>query len=132
VQVIENNFVHGTTGAGIFLNGNESNHFGVGPTDIHLRYNIITVNTSHGAIRIYDGQSGKDPKDVKIYGNYNSTSNGGFLIDQDLGNVNSLRVLQQYLLQCAGHRQQQHRDVQSLRVQEQHCLLSQWDPHHRV
>jgi hypothetical protein len=92
--VIENNFVHGTKGAGLFINGNESNHFGVGPTNIHLRYNIVTVNNSHGAIRIYDGQSGKDPKDVKIYGNivYNSTANGGLLIDQDVGNINSLRV----------------------------------------
>jgi hypothetical protein len=91
---IENNYVTNTVGAGIFVNGNESNHFGFGPTNIHLRNNIVNVNTSHGSIRIYDGSSGKDPKDVKVYGNlvYNNSRNAGFLIDSDLGNANSIRI----------------------------------------
>ena len=91
---IENNYVTGTVGAGVFVNGNESNHFGFGPTNIHLRNNIVNVNTVHGSIRIYDGSSGKDPKDVKVYGNivYNNSRNAGFLIDSDLGNANSIRV----------------------------------------
>lgn len=91
---IENNYVTSTKGAGIFVNGNESNHFGVGPTNIHIRHNIVNVNTVHGSIRIYDGASGKDPKDVKIYGNivYNNALNAGFLIDTDLGNSNTLRI----------------------------------------
>ena len=84
----------GTVAAGIFINGNETNHFGFGPTNIHIRYNIVNVNTVHGSIRIYDGSSGKDPKDIKIYGNivYNNTLNAGLLIDTDLGNSNTLRV----------------------------------------
>jgi hypothetical protein len=91
---IENNYVTGTVGAGIFVNGNESNHFGSGPSNIHIRNNIVNVNTVHGSIRIYDGSSGKDPKDVKVYGNivYNNSRNAGFLIDTDLGNANSIRV----------------------------------------
>jgi hypothetical protein len=92
--VIENNYVHDTKGAIMFVNGNERNHYGVGPTNIHIRYNIFTGNTRHGAIRIYDGPSGKDPKDVKIYGNliYNSTASGGFYIGSDLGNTLSLQM----------------------------------------
>jgi hypothetical protein len=91
---IENNYVTNTKGAGIFVNGNETNHFNVGPTNIHLRYNIVNVNTIHGSIRIYDGASGKDPKDIKVYGNiiYNNMLNAGFLINSDLGNSNTLRV----------------------------------------
>ena len=91
---IENNYIHNTVGAGIFVNGNEGSHYGTGPTNIHFRFNIVNVNTIHGSIRIYDGPSGKDPKDVKIYGNvvYNNNTNGGFLIDPDLGNTNSLLV----------------------------------------
>ncbi len=90
--VIEYNYGHDTKGAVLFVNGNETNHFGVGPTNIHIRYNIFTGNTSHGAIRVYDGQSGKDPKDLKIYGNlvYNSTALAGFYIGSDLGNKLSL------------------------------------------
>jgi len=91
---IEHNYVNNTKGAGIFVNGNESNHFGVGPTNIHIRYNIVNVNTVNGSIRIYDGASGKDPKDLKIYGNvvYNNALNAGLLIDADLGNSNNLRI----------------------------------------
>jgi hypothetical protein len=92
--VIEYNFVHDTKGAIMFVNGNEERHYGVGPTNIHIRYNIFTGNTTHGAIRIYDGRSGKDPKDLKIYGNlvYNSTARGGLYIGPDLGNSLQLRV----------------------------------------
>jgi hypothetical protein len=91
---IEYNYAHDTKGAVMFVNGNETKHYGVGPTNIHIRYNIFTGNTSHGAIRIYDGRSGQDPKDLKIYGNlvYNSTAGGGFYIAADLGNRLSLRV----------------------------------------
>jgi hypothetical protein len=91
--VIEYNYVHDTKGAIMFVNGNERRHYGVGPTNIHIRYNIFTGNTTHGAIRIYDGRSGKDPKDLKIYGNlvYNSSVRGGLFIGSDLGNT--LRLL---------------------------------------
>ena len=91
---IENNYITGTVGAGIFINGNESNHFGFGPTNIHLRNNIVNVNTVHGSIRIYDGSSGKDPKDVKVYGNivYNNSRSAGFLVDSNVGNANSIRI----------------------------------------
>jgi hypothetical protein len=91
--VIEYNYVHDTKGAIMFVNGNETKHYGVGPTNIHIRYNIFTGNTTHGAIRIYDGRSGKDPKDLKIYGNlvYNSTAGAGLYIGPDLGNT--LRLL---------------------------------------
>jgi hypothetical protein len=90
--VIEYNYVHDTKGAIMFVNGNERRHYGVGPTNIHICYNIFTGNTTHGAIRIYDGRSGKDPKDLKIYGNlvYNSTAGGGLYIGSDLGNTLSL------------------------------------------
>jgi hypothetical protein len=92
--VIECNYVHDTKGAIMFVNGNERKHYGVGPTNIHIRYNIFTGNTTHGAIRIYDGRSGKDPKDLKIYGNlvYNCTAGGGLYIGSDLGNTLSLLV----------------------------------------
>ena len=91
---LESNYVSNTKGAGIFINGNETNHFGFGPTNIHIRYNIVNVNTVHGSIRLYDGASGKDPKDVKVYGNivYNNTLNAGLLLDADLGSSNTLRV----------------------------------------
>ena len=92
---IEYNYAHDTKGATLFVNGNETFHYpGIGPTNIHVRHNIFTNATVHGAIRIYDGPSGGDPKDVKIYGNivYNSTVNAGFLIDSDLKNVLSLLV----------------------------------------
>jgi hypothetical protein len=90
--VIEYNYVHDTKGALMFVNGNERRHYGVGPTNIHICYNIFTGNTAHGAIRIYDGRSGKDPKDLKIYGNlvYNCPDGGGLYIGSDLGNTLSL------------------------------------------
>ena len=73
---IEYNYVHDTQGALVFVNGNENNHYGVGPTNIHVRYNILDGDSAQGAILVYDGQSGDDPKDLKIYGNiiYNGTS----------------------------------------------------------
>lgn len=91
---IEYNYVHDVKGASVFVNGNETNHFGVGPTNIHIRHNIITNSNSNGAIRIYDGASGGDPKDIKVYGNvvYNSTVNGGLLIGSDLKHTLSLLV----------------------------------------
>lgn len=91
---IENNYVTKTKGAGIFVNSNESNHFGSGPSNIHLRYNIVNVNTVHGSIRIYDGSSGGDPKDVRIYGNivYNNSLSGGLVLGSDLGAANTLRI----------------------------------------
>jgi hypothetical protein len=91
---IEYNYLHSTKGAGVFVNGNETNHFGVGPTNIHIRYNIVTTTNSNGAIRVYDGPSGADPKDLKIYGNivYNSTVAGGLVLGSDLGNTNRLLV----------------------------------------
>src|SRR5271166_4444661 len=91
---IEYNYAHDTKGAVMFVNGNETKHYGFGPTNIHIRYNIFTGNTTHGAIRIYDGRNGQDPKDLKIYGNlvYNSTGGGGFYIASDLGNRLSLRM----------------------------------------
>lgn len=90
---IEFNYVHDVKGASIFVNGNETNHYpGLGPTNIQIRHNILTNATANGAIRIYDGASGGDPKDLKIYGNivYNSAVNGGFLIDSDLKNTLNL------------------------------------------
>lgn len=92
--VLENNYVEATKGAGIFVNGNESNHFGFGPADIHIRNNIVNVNNANGAIRVYDGASGGDPKDLRIYGNivYNSTANGGLVLGSDLKNSNTLRI----------------------------------------
>ena len=90
---VEYNYVHNTKGAMLFVNGNQTNHYGFGPTNIHIRYNTVTGDNLNGGIRIYDGQSGADPKDIKVYGNliYNSTINGGFCIGSDLGN--SLRLL---------------------------------------
>jgi hypothetical protein len=91
---IESNTVTATKGAGIFVNSNETNHFGYGPTNIHIRYNIVNVNTVHGSIRVYDGSSGGDPKDLSVYGNlvFNNSLNGGFLLGSDLRGANKLRV----------------------------------------
>lgn len=91
---VENNYVHDVKGASAFINSTEPNHFGTGPTNIHLRYNVFTNSTVNGAIRLYDGADSSDPKDVKIYGNlvYNSTVNGGVLLGTDLHN-NILNVL---------------------------------------
>ena len=69
--VVEYNYVHGTNAAGIFLNGNETNHFpGVGMSGIHIRYNLVNtpIQANQGNIRIYDTNVG-DPKQVDIYGN---------------------------------------------------------------
>lgn len=92
--VIEYNYVHETKGAMMVVNGNENHHYGVGPTNIHIRYNLFTGSTAHGTIRVYDGRSGKDPKDLKIYGNLicNNTVAGGLYIGSDLGNRLTLRV----------------------------------------
>jgi hypothetical protein len=87
---IEFNTIRDTKGAGIFINGNETNHFGVGPANIHVRYNIVNTPTVHGGLRIYD--TGADPKDVKIYGNLflNNTSTGGLSMDSNSGTLNLL------------------------------------------
>ena len=92
--IIEYNYVHDTKGAMMFVNGNENRHYGVGPTNIHIRYNIFRGSTRHGTIRVYDGRSGKDPKDLKIYGNIvcNNRDGGGFFIGSDLGNQLTLRM----------------------------------------
>jgi len=69
--VVEYNYVHGTNAAGIFLNGNETNHFpGVGMSGIHIRYNLVDtpVQPNQGNIRIYDTNAG-DPKQIDVYGN---------------------------------------------------------------
>jgi Disaggregatase related len=89
---IEYNYAHDNKGAAVFINGNESNHFGVGPTNIHLRYNILTNATNNGIIRVYDGSSPGDPKDLKIYGNlvYNNTTTGGLYLGSDL--LNGLKL----------------------------------------
>lgn len=90
---IEYNYVHDTLGALIFVNSNETNHYNVGPTNIHIRHNVVTGNTIHGGIRIYDGSSGHDPKDLKIYGNlvYN-VAGGGLYLGAELGNTLNLLV----------------------------------------
>lgn len=90
---VEYNYVHDTDGASIFFNSNETNHYGTGPQNIHVRYNLITNSTIFGAVRLYDGGGGNDPKDVRVYGNviFNSTTNGGLLMDRLVGTV-QLRV----------------------------------------
>ncbi len=90
---IENNYVTATKGAGLFVNSNESNHFGYGPANIHIRNNIVNVDTVHGSIRVYDGSSGSDPKDLKIYGNIVlNNPNAGLLLDSDVGGSNQIRI----------------------------------------
>jgi len=91
---VEYNYVHNVKGASIFVNSNESNHFGNGPSNIHIRHNIVTNTTQNGAILVYDGSGGTDPKDLKIYGNivYNSTVNAGLLLHGNLNGAISLRV----------------------------------------
>ena len=93
--IVEYNYVHDVKAAGLFINGNENRHYpGIGPKNIHLRYNIIGNNTPHGAIKLHDGRSGSDPKDVKIYGNiiYGNPVNLGLVMLKSLGNANSLWV----------------------------------------
>ena len=91
--VIEYNYVHDTVAASLFLNGNESNTFGnlVGP--VTARHNIFTNNTAHGAIRLFQGTATGDPMSLDCYSNlvYNSTANGGLLIDGDYKNQLTLR-----------------------------------------
>jgi len=92
--IVEYNYVHDVKGASIFVNSNESNHFGNGPTNVHLRHNIVTNSTQNGAILVYDGSGGNDPKDLHIYGNivYNSTVNAGLLLHSGLVGPVSLHV----------------------------------------
>ena len=87
---IEYNYLHNTKGALMFVNGNETHHYGVGPTNIHIRYNLLDGATGQaGAMLIYDGASGQDPKDLKIYGNvvYNNSGRGAVWLDSGLGNT---------------------------------------------
>ena len=86
---VEYNYVYGPGapdkfGAGIFLDSNET-HPGIGMSNIHVRYNIVNWNLVGGGIRLYS-TSDASSKDVSIYGNvvYNSTANGGFVINGDL------------------------------------------------
>jgi hypothetical protein len=76
---IEYNSIHdvgkNTGGAGIFIDSNETNHFGRGPTNIHARYNLVNF-AAHGGVRLY-APGGSDPKDVKIYGNILMNGNTG-------------------------------------------------------
>jgi hypothetical protein len=92
---IEFNYIHDVNAAGLFVNGNETHHYpGIGPSNIHLRYNIVGNNTPHGAIKLHDGRSGTDPKDVKIYGNiiYGKPGNLGLVMLKSLGNTNSILI----------------------------------------
>jgi hypothetical protein len=91
---VEYNVVRGTKGAGIFVSGNESNHFGYGPSGIRIRHNVVNTDTVHGSIRLYDPSSGKDPKDVSIYGNlvFGNTRGSGLELGRDLGSTNAIRV----------------------------------------
>jgi hypothetical protein len=92
---VEYNYIHDVKASGLFINSNETRHYpGTGPKNIHLRYNIIGNNTPHGAIKLHDGKSGNDPKDVKIYGNiiYGNPVNLGLVMLKSLGNANSIRV----------------------------------------
>ena len=95
--IVEYNYVYGPGapdqfGAGIFLDSNQTNP-GTGMSNVHVRYNIVNWNLVSGGIRLY---SSSDPssKDVSIYGNvvYNSTANGGFVINADLKGTNSIRL----------------------------------------
>jgi hypothetical protein len=91
---LEYNYSHNTQGAPAFFNSNETNHFGVGIVNAHLRYNLLTDAGSTGAIRLYSNSSGSDPKDLKIYGNviFSSSNNGGLRIENDTGNTVSLLI----------------------------------------
>lgn len=95
--IVEYNYVYGpgtpdNYGAGIFLNSNETNP-GIGMSNIHIRYNIVNWNLVGGGIRLYS-TTDTSSKDVSIYGNvvYNSTANGGFVINADLKGTNSIRL----------------------------------------
>jgi hypothetical protein len=89
--IVEYNYVHDVKGGSIFVNSNESRHYGNGPTNVHIRHNLVTNSTGNGAILVYDGSGGSDPKDLKIYGNivFNSTVNAGLLLHGSLvGSIN--------------------------------------------
>jgi hypothetical protein len=90
--VIEYNYVHDTKGPLLFLCSNQTNHFGVGLVNIHLRYNLLHSSTNQGSIRLYSTTSGSDPKDAKIYGNLAFNSSSGFYLGPDVGNTVSLLV----------------------------------------
>ena len=91
---VEYNYVHDVKGASIFVNSNETNHFGNGPSNVHVRYNVVTNATQNGAILVYDGSGGSDPKDLKFYGNivYNSTVNAGMIFHSNLGGSLTVRI----------------------------------------
>lgn len=91
--IIEYNYVYDADGSSIFINGNETNHYGTGMSNIHIRYNIIekSNNSTQANLLIYDTNTG-DPKDVKIYGNIflpSAGTLGGLVKD----NVNTLTLL---------------------------------------
>jgi hypothetical protein len=92
--IVEYNYVHDVKGASVFINSNETNHFGNGPSNVHIRYNVLTNATQNGSILIYDGSGGNDPKDLKIYGNlvYNSTVNAGLLFHGSLVGALTVRI----------------------------------------
>jgi hypothetical protein len=92
--VVEYNRVHDVKGASIFVNGNEYRQYGTGPSNVHIRHNIVTNATQHGAILVYDGGGGNDPKDLQIYGNvvYNSTAAAGLRFHRRLGGSLTVRV----------------------------------------
>ncbi len=91
---IENNYAHNTPkGSGVFINGNETQHYGTGPTNVHIRYNIVDMgggSSGGGGIRVYD--KGADPKDLKVYGNIvmNDSNDGGISLDGNSGNLSLL------------------------------------------
>lgn len=92
---IDHCHAHDTKGSPMFINGNEDRHFpGVGPTNIHIRYSLFSSSSGSTTVLVYDGSSGKDPKDVRIYGNiiFNSPGSGGIYMGTDLGNTNSVRI----------------------------------------
>jgi hypothetical protein len=92
---IEYNYIHDVKASGLFINSNETRHYpGTGPKNIHLRYNIVGNNTPHGAIKLHDGRSGSDPKEVNIYGNiiYGNPVNLGLVMLKSLKNSNTIRI----------------------------------------
>jgi len=97
--IIENNYVHDSPKFNLIFVTGTGTHFGFGPTNIHIRYNVLNANNiGQSAILVYDGSNGNDPKDLKIYGNivyaatYNSGTLGGLWLDSGLGNSNTLLV----------------------------------------
>src|SRR5262249_36016342 len=87
--VVEYNYLHDTNATGIVTSGNETYHYGTGPTNIVLRYNIIK-KTRTGALAISDTHSGADPQSVQVYGNivYDCPQpSAGFAMPDRLGNT---------------------------------------------